>query len=292
MLAEIDAPGRAPEVAASPPTPRRCSGCACSTASSSRSSASPATSTTTTTRATATSTACSRRRRGIPITLALLYVELADQIGLDAQRRLLPRPLPGQAAHAAGRGRDRPVHRPVDVARRARRAARAVSAPRRPAGRLRRRRSALFLQAARPREVIARMLRNLKEIHRSARTRRACSRVAERLVILLPDAWEERRDRGLVARRARRALPGDGRSGRLPRARARRARPPRHPQAPRRARPRRRVAAALAPPAPMLRRRFPGALRTGPRAVGRRATALSRASARSSRRDGLELGIG
>ena len=94
-----------------------------------------------------------RRRRGIPITLALLYVELATQVGLHAQRRLVPRPLPGQAAHAAGRGRDRSVHRPVDVARGARRAARALPARRGPAGRLRRCRSALFLQAAPPREV-------------------------------------------------------------------------------------------------------------------------------------------
>jgi hypothetical protein len=34
----------------------------------------------------------------------------------------------------------------------------------------------LYLQAAPPRDVLARMLRNLKEIHRSARIGRACSR--------------------------------------------------------------------------------------------------------------------
>jgi regulator of sirC expression with transglutaminase-like and TPR domain len=55
-----------------------------------------------------------------------------------------------------------------------------------------------FLRAARPREVIARMLRNLKEIFRSGQDSARLLGVAERLVILLPDAWEERRDRGLV----------------------------------------------------------------------------------------------
>ena len=42
-----------------------------------------------------------RTRRGIPITLALLYIELATQIGPAGARRVVSRPLPGQAAHAA-----------------------------------------------------------------------------------------------------------------------------------------------------------------------------------------------
>ena len=56
----------------------------------------------------------------------------------------------------------------------------------------------LFLQAAPPRDVIARMLRNLKEIHRGAEDWQRLLAVQDRLVILLPDAWEERRDRGLA----------------------------------------------------------------------------------------------
>ena len=42
----------------------------------------------------------------------------------DGARRVLPRPLPGQAEDAAGRGGDRSVHRPVAVARGTRRTAR------------------------------------------------------------------------------------------------------------------------------------------------------------------------
>jgi regulator of sirC expression with transglutaminase-like and TPR domain len=43
------------------------------------------------------------------------------------------------------------------------------------------------------------MLRNLKEIHRSNEDWPRLLGVLDRLVILLPSAWEERRDRGLAA---------------------------------------------------------------------------------------------
>jgi len=45
------------------------------------------------------------------------------------------------------------------------------------------------------------MLRNLKEIHRSSDDWARLHAVLQRLVILLPEAWEERRDRGLAAAR-------------------------------------------------------------------------------------------
>lgn len=56
----------------------------------------------------------------------------------------------------------------------------------------------LFLQSATPRDILTRVLRNLKEIHRSAGDAARELDVQQRLVILLPHAWEERRDRGLV----------------------------------------------------------------------------------------------
>jgi len=56
----------------------------------------------------------------------------------------------------------------------------------------------LFLQTATARDVLARMLRNLKDVHRSAGEAKRLLAVQQRLVVLLPRAWEERRDRGLV----------------------------------------------------------------------------------------------
>ena len=48
---------------------------------------------------------------------------------------------------------------------------------------------ALYLQAAPPRDVIARMLRNLKEIHRAQQDWQRLVAVLDRLVVLLPEAW-------------------------------------------------------------------------------------------------------
>jgi regulator of sirC expression with transglutaminase-like and TPR domain len=56
----------------------------------------------------------------------------------------------------------------------------------------------LFLQAAAPRQIIARMLRNLKEIHRASKDWALLLAVQQRLVLLLPGDATERRDRGLV----------------------------------------------------------------------------------------------
>jgi len=56
----------------------------------------------------------------------------------------------------------------------------------------------LFLQSAPPRDVIARLLRNLKEIHRRGEDWMRLAAVQDRLVVLLPQAWEERRDRALA----------------------------------------------------------------------------------------------
>ena len=114
-----------------------------------------------------------------------------------ARGRLLPRPFPGPAAPAAGRGRDRPVHRPVAVARRLealldlhrRRPCAAATATCRWACSCRPPARATSSAAC-----CATCRRSTSSGDDSA----AAARRADRLVILLPDAWEERRDRGLV----------------------------------------------------------------------------------------------
>jgi len=55
-----------------------------------------------------------------------------------------------------------------------------------------------YLQAMPAREIIARMLRNLKEIHRTQQDWSRLVAVEDRLLVLLPQAWGEYRDRGLA----------------------------------------------------------------------------------------------
>jgi regulator of sirC expression with transglutaminase-like and TPR domain len=136
-------------------------------------------------------------RRGIPITLALLYVELANQVGLDACGISFP----GHFLAKVHMPQGEIVIDPFTGQSMSRDALDGLLAPYRRRGA----RSGpgeaplgSFLQPAQPREVIARMLRNLKEVFRSSQDAARLLAVAERLVILLPDAWEERRDRGLV----------------------------------------------------------------------------------------------
>ena len=136
-------------------------------------------------------------RRGNPITLAVLYIEIATQIGLTARGVSFPghflvklRMPKGEVVidpftgHSLSREeldellapykRNRGLHGDFDV----------------PLG--------LFLQSAPARDVVARILRNLKEIHRSGGDWTRLLAVMQRLVILLPQAWDERRDRGLA----------------------------------------------------------------------------------------------
>ena len=138
-----------------------------------------------------------RTRRGIPISLAVLYIELATQTGLTArgvsfpghflvkvkmpQGEVVIDPFTGQSL-----SRDELDERLLPYKRRQG----LLGEFDMPLG--------LFLQSASPREVLARMLRNLKEIHRSAEDWPRLLAVQQRLVVLLPRDWDERRDRGLA----------------------------------------------------------------------------------------------
>jgi regulator of sirC expression with transglutaminase-like and TPR domain len=137
-------------------------------------------------------------RRGIPITLAVLYVEIATQVGLHAHGISFP----GHFLVKLRMPQGEVVIDPFTGQSMSREALDALLVP------YRRRQGlpgasslplALFLQAASPRDIIARMLRNLKEIHRAAEDWARLYAVTQRLVVLLPGAWEERRDRGLAA---------------------------------------------------------------------------------------------
>jgi regulator of sirC expression with transglutaminase-like and TPR domain len=138
-----------------------------------------------------------RTRRGIPISLGVLWMELAQGVGLHARgiafpghflvKALLPKgqvvldPLTGQSL-----SRDELAERLEPYKRRSG----LVGDYDVPLG--------LYLQAATPREILARMLRNLKEIHQSQKDAPRLIAVLDRLVVLQPEAWSERRDRGLA----------------------------------------------------------------------------------------------
>jgi regulator of sirC expression with transglutaminase-like and TPR domain len=136
-------------------------------------------------------------RRGIPITLALLFIEIAQQVGLDAR----PVSFPGHFLVKLKMPQGEVIIDPCSGQSLSREALDERLAPYRhrqglvgefeaPLG--------LFLQVAGARDVLARLLRNLKEIHRSAEDWLRLLAVQQRLVVLLPQAWDERRDRGLV----------------------------------------------------------------------------------------------
>ncbi len=138
-----------------------------------------------------------KTRRGIPITLAILYIEIANQLGLQASGVSFPGhflvklslplgevmldPFSGQSLSRED------LEERLAPFRRSRQDGTDDEVP-----------LGLYLQAASGRDVIARLLRNLKEIHRRHGDLARLAAVMQRLVILLPQAWDERRDHALV----------------------------------------------------------------------------------------------
>ncbi|HEV8689727.1 MAG TPA: tetratricopeptide repeat protein, partial [Ideonella sp.] len=136
-------------------------------------------------------------RRGIPISLALVYIELAGHAGLVARgvsfpgHFLVKLRLPhGEAVMDPFNGRSLSREELEERLEPLRRKQGLVGEFEVPLG--------LFLQSAAPRDIIARMLRNLKSIHQQAEDFASLLAVQHRLVCLLPEAWDEWRDRGLT----------------------------------------------------------------------------------------------
>ncbi|MDR5814371.1 MULTISPECIES: SirB1 family protein [unclassified Caballeronia] len=136
-----------------------------------------------------------RRRRGIPISLAVIYLEMADQLGLPVRgvsfpghfllRVALPAedlmldPTTGQTLSEA---------QMVEMLEPyVQRAGESIGSALR-----------VLLQPATRREIVARMLRNLKSIYLQTERWQRLLAVQERLVITLPHSIEEVRDRGFA----------------------------------------------------------------------------------------------
>ncbi|NJS35999.1 MAG: tetratricopeptide repeat protein [Brachymonas sp.] len=138
-----------------------------------------------------------RTRKGIPISLAVIWLEMAQAIGLNARgvsfpghfmiKVTLPRgqvmidPLTGQSL-----SREELSERLEPYKRRSG----LVDDFDVPLG--------LYLQSATPRDILTRMLRNLKEIHKTQEDWPRFIAIQNRLITLLPQAWSEYRDRGLA----------------------------------------------------------------------------------------------
>jgi len=137
------------------------------------------------------------RRRGIPITLALLYIEIAGQVGLKAEgvsfpghflvKLRLPQgevvidPFTGQSLSRAE------LEERLDLVRQAGAMRAGLDMP-----------LAMWLQAATPRDIIGRMLRNLRQIHQGRGDARRLLAVLDRQLVLEPEDWATYRLRGDV----------------------------------------------------------------------------------------------
>ena len=138
-----------------------------------------------------------RTRRGIPITLAVLWLELAVGLSLNARGVAFPGHfmvkvnLPkGQVVIDPFNGQSLSREELTERLEPFRQRSAAGDEFEVPMG--------LYLQSATPRDIIARMLRNLQDIHKTQEDWPRLIAVQDRLIVLQPDAWSEYRDRGLA----------------------------------------------------------------------------------------------
>ncbi|SAK75038.1 transglutaminase [Caballeronia pedi] len=136
-----------------------------------------------------------RRRRGIPISLAVIYLEMAEQLGVPARgvsfpgHFLLRVATPGQDLMLdPTTGQTLSEAQMVEMLEPyVQRVGESIGSALR-----------VLLQPATRREIVARMLRNLKGIYLQTERWQRLLAVQQRLVIALPNSIEEVRDRGFA----------------------------------------------------------------------------------------------
>ncbi|WP_321796293.1 SirB1 family protein [Caballeronia sp. J97] len=136
-----------------------------------------------------------RRRRGIPISLAVIYLEMAEQLGLPVRgvsfpgHFLLRVATPGQDLMLdPTTGQTLSEAQMVEMLEPyVQRVGESIGSALR-----------VLLQPATRREIVARMLRNLKGIYLQTERWQRLLAVQQRLVIALPNSIEEVRDRGFA----------------------------------------------------------------------------------------------
>ena len=156
-----------------------------------------------------------RTRRGIPISLAVLWLELAQGLGLEARgvafpghfmvKVTLPKgqvvidPFTGQSLSREDLSERLLPYQRGQKSLEEDEAGLAMPDSDIPLG--------LYLQSAPPRDIIARMLHNLKEIYRTQEDWQRMIPVQDRLLALDTEAWSEYRDRGLAFAELGKATP-------------------------------------------------------------------------------------
>jgi regulator of sirC expression with transglutaminase-like and TPR domain len=135
------------------------------------------------------------RRTGIPITLSIVYLEIGKRIGLNlkgisfpghflvklsvTRGSLVPDPFTGGEAQSE-----------TDLRQRLAQVL--------PSGLAERAQLERYLEPATPRQIIARVLRNLKNIYMQTQKLERALAVVHRMLLVMPESAEELRDRGLL----------------------------------------------------------------------------------------------
>ncbi len=137
------------------------------------------------------------RRRGIPVALAVIWLELAGELQLPAHGICFPGHFLLKVSVAEGQivldplsGQSFSSTMLAEMLEPMQKAFHRVDEDDVPLG--------LYLQAATSRDIIVRMLSNLKEIYRSDKSWAKLVEVQNRLLIVQPTEWVELRDRGLA----------------------------------------------------------------------------------------------
>ena len=135
------------------------------------------------------------RRTGIPITLSILYMEVGRRLGLRLHGVSFPGHFLVKLRVSGGQLVLDPYCCGETLSEADLRARLARVLPQREADTLQ---LSQLLQAATPRQILARLLRNLKGIYLQSEAAQNALEVMQRMVMVAPHAAEEVRDRGLA----------------------------------------------------------------------------------------------
>jgi regulator of sirC expression with transglutaminase-like and TPR domain len=135
------------------------------------------------------------RRIGIPITLSILYLEVGKRLGLNLKGISFPGHFLVKLAVKRGQLVLDPfiggeAQSEADLRQRLAQVL--------PSGKAENAQLEQYLEAATPRQIIARVLRNLKRIYMQTGKLEQALAVMQRMLLVMPESAEELRDRGLV----------------------------------------------------------------------------------------------